>query len=218
MVMKLFLFRRFLFFLVAVTLLSFTRPLFGASFSPERVQLGNIKEAVGGFFDIAEKTAEDVDNVNNLNLNGWEKRYKFVPEVEQDDLKKIFTDSKKLSTRATGFVEGFLARIKSGLRLAFTGLRGVVASFSEFSLAPIVPRSPRLEEGVVVFPSGGKKSDDRALARLKSTFSDEVIIVPDESGRTGIITPVFRDSADPSGKRYLGDDYVYLLVPVPGNE
>ena len=61
--------------------------------------------------------------------------------------------------------------------------------------------------GLGIFPSTGDGAADRRLTRsIEESFSDEVAVRFDESGRTGIITPVFRARAD--------DNYIFVLVPV----
>ena len=62
--------------------------------------------------------------------------------------------------------------------------------------------------GIAVVPStNSKEKDERVKDRIRSSFSDEVQVHPDESGTAGIITPVFRKAT--------GDNFVYVLVPVP---
>ena len=66
-----------------------------------------------------------------------------------------------------------------------------------------VSTGPR--QGMVVVPI--KENTDRpaVVAKIKSTFSDEVSVAPDNS-ESGVITPVFKESK--------GDDYLYVLVPI----
>ena len=63
------------------------------------------------------------------------------------------------------------------------------------------------EYGMVVAPSTGDPVQDAARTeQLKSTFSDDVAVHPDQSGTAGVITPVFKKSN--------GKDFMYVLVPV----
>lgn len=65
-------------------------------------------------------------------------------------------------------------------------------------------------KGIVITPSKDKQTDADTIEQIKNTFSDEVRIIPDESGESGIIQPIFRDSE--------GDEYIYVLVPIQKDE
>ncbi len=41
---------------------------------------------------------------------------------------------------------------------------------------------------------------------IQNSFSDEVAVRPDQSGTSGVITPVFRKNS--------GEDFLYVLVPL----
>lgn len=61
--------------------------------------------------------------------------------------------------------------------------------------------------GLAVVPSSNSEDKDEAIKnKIKESFSDEVIVKPDNSGTSGIITPVFREAK--------GSDFIYVLVPV----
>jgi hypothetical protein len=61
-------------------------------------------------------------------------------------------------------------------------------------------------DGIAVVPSLGQSEKEEALKKnIKNTFSDEVEVMPDSSGTSGVITPVF--------KKVNKDNYVYVLVP-----
>ena len=61
--------------------------------------------------------------------------------------------------------------------------------------------------GMAIMPStGSTTADSQAVKSIQSTFSDQVLVDPDQSGTAGVITPVFR-----TGK---GNDFVYVMVPV----
>lgn len=63
--------------------------------------------------------------------------------------------------------------------------------------------------GFVVLPSTGDTTqNDQVKEYVINTFSDEAKIIPDESGNSGLIKPVFKDK----------DDQEYLYVVVPLNE
>lgn len=62
-----------------------------------------------------------------------------------------------------------------------------------------------LSRGMVVMPQ--TETDVEAqLESVKKAFSDEVVVTPDSSGTSGVITPVFKERN--------GNDYLYVLVPV----
>jgi hypothetical protein len=61
--------------------------------------------------------------------------------------------------------------------------------------------------GVVVAPSVSTSLENESIKNdLRNPFSDEVTIKPDESGTSGVIVPVFKESK--------GDDFLYVMVPV----
>jgi len=61
-------------------------------------------------------------------------------------------------------------------------------------------------EGLVVVPINKDTDREATIAKIKSTFSDDVRVEPSSDGTNGVITPVF--------KRSSGDDYLYVLVPI----
>ncbi len=61
--------------------------------------------------------------------------------------------------------------------------------------------------GVVLAPSSGSLETDAAiLARIQSTFSDQVRLEVDQTGTGGVITPIF--------SRPTADRYLFLITPV----
>lgn len=61
--------------------------------------------------------------------------------------------------------------------------------------------------GVTVVPSSGDaKKDEKIKQYIKDSFSDETQVMPDESGTSGVIKPVFKKQSD--------QDYLYVIVPV----
>ena len=61
-------------------------------------------------------------------------------------------------------------------------------------------------EGMVVVPVDKKDNKDAVVAKIQSSFSDEVLIVPRGDGVSGVITPIFKKTSD--------DEYLYVLVPL----
>lgn len=66
--------------------------------------------------------------------------------------------------------------------------------------------STKPSQGMVVVPVKEDTNRQTTIAKIKSSFSDEVNVVPDSDGGSGVITPVF--------KKVKGDDYLYVLVPI----
>ena len=64
----------------------------------------------------------------------------------------------------------------------------------------------RTRDGVVVVPSAGLTKDEERKKEIEEAFSDEIEIIPDEDGRSGIIKPIFKNQED--------QEYLYVLVPV----
>jgi hypothetical protein len=61
--------------------------------------------------------------------------------------------------------------------------------------------------GLVIVPATGEDAVDRAVReQIQDSFSDEVEVIPDKNGRSGIIKPVFKKS--------VGRSYMYVMVPV----
>lgn len=61
--------------------------------------------------------------------------------------------------------------------------------------------------GITITPSTNTAAgDDAAKAKIISSFSDEVTILPDKTGTAGVIKPVF--------KKTDSNDFLYVLVPV----
>lgn len=64
--------------------------------------------------------------------------------------------------------------------------------------------------GVAVVPaSSDEVANERVKQYVTDSFSDEAEIVPDESGNSGVIKPVFKENKD--------QEYVYVIVPVKEN-
>ncbi len=71
---------------------------------------------------------------------------------------------------------------------------------------PTLVADERPSEGMIVVPVTAKTDKEATIAKIKSTFSDEVTVEPGADGSDGVIKPVF--------KRSKGDDYLYVLVPI----
>lgn len=70
-----------------------------------------------------------------------------------------------------------------------------------------ITASSTKSSGLVVVPSTGDPDSDLSVKNyVKESFSDEAEVVPDESGSSGVIRPVFRSGDE--------QEYLYILVPV----
>ena len=67
------------------------------------------------------------------------------------------------------------------------------------------------DRGMVVVPmSDVKKQDEEMKAAIQRSFSDQVKVVPDKTGSSGVITPVF--------KKANGKDFMYVMVPLDSQQ
>ncbi len=66
---------------------------------------------------------------------------------------------------------------------------------------------PETEEGIVIVPKGLKDSE-KFKKELEMVFADKVEVLPDETGKAGIIKPVF--AVPPIEEQ----EYLYMMVPV----
>jgi len=64
-------------------------------------------------------------------------------------------------------------------------------------------------QGLVVFPDSSNREE--LTSDIQNQFSDEVEILFDEAGESGIIRPVFKSSEN-------SDDYAFVLVPIEKKE
>lgn len=65
----------------------------------------------------------------------------------------------------------------------------------------------RGQEGIVVLPKTNMAEAERLREEaIKEVFSDQVMLISDETGRSGVVRPIFRSG--------VGEDYLYVMVPV----
>lgn len=62
-------------------------------------------------------------------------------------------------------------------------------------------------QGLVVVPTNANTDRAGVIAKIKNSFSDDVVVKPGDS-ESGVITPVFKNTTS--------NDYLYVLVPVNG--
>ncbi|MCR4329104.1 MAG: hypothetical protein NUV65_00985 [Candidatus Roizmanbacteria bacterium] len=63
------------------------------------------------------------------------------------------------------------------------------------------------QEGIIVLPKTSAAEANRIRQEaVQGVFSDKVMVTSDETGRSGVIRPIFRSG--------VGEDYLYVMVPV----
>jgi hypothetical protein len=72
--------------------------------------------------------------------------------------------------------------------------------------AQVTPTGKLPSEGVVVVPKVGSATPATLRSKVGGLFSDQVSVQLDESGKAGVITPLFR--------RGPGEDYLFVLTPI----
>lgn len=98
---------------------------------------------------------------------------------------------------------GVDAETKNDIREIKQDVKTLLNLFNQQSLRP----SSRSAEGLIVVPQSGSASGDAALRQnLADQFSDPVKVQVDETGKTGVITPVFRAPGE--------GNYIFLLAPL----
>lgn len=127
--------------------------------------------------------------------NYWNKivfRWKVFIGLEQD-----------LSEASLG---GFSAEDRATLQNVQAGVDEVLRQLADRPVG--TTQAPASQSGgAVVVPSSGDPATDAVIkANIANMFSDEVTVKPDGSGRSGVITPVFRSGA--------GNNCLYIMAPI----
>ncbi len=118
-------------------------------------------------------------------VNGWKHFFGLAPKEE---LAPIVTPEMREQIR-----QEFLAELKS------LGLVGLDLSSTEVS---------GLKYGVMVAPSTGSTTRDEWLKKsLSQMFADQVNLKFDQTGMSGMVTPIFRNGQ-------TGGDYIFILTPL----
>lgn len=83
-------------------------------------------------------------------------------------------------------------------------LSSLSASSSNGDVSPV---SSIGQEGIIVLPKTSEAQADQIRQQaVQGVFSDKVIVTSDETGRSGVIRPIFRSG--------IGEDFLYVMVPV----
>ncbi|MDQ5893168.1 MAG: trimeric autotransporter adhesin [Patescibacteria group bacterium] len=119
--------------------------------------------------------------------------------------------SNKVSSSAAASVVSAAQEITSKILSFFTAIPELARTVFTKRSNVVVKTEPSPPEfnGLAVVPSSDSVDQDEVIKqKIRDSFSDEIQIRPDESGTSGVITPVFRKAK--------GDDFIYVLVPVQG--
>jgi len=137
----------------------------------------------------------------------------FVPDTSLEAAAGASAPSFSLWSSVKESASGLAAGVYRAARDSYSfGKQKMLALFTKEEKTIIVndpPRqeSPSAQDGMVVLPSSGDGvMDKEERERVKEYFSDEVVVVPDETGGSGIIKPVFKSGKD--------DEYSFVLVPI----
>lgn len=85
--------------------------------------------------------------------------------------------------------------------LSFANVYAMVGELSD-----VAPPDKQASEGLVVTEKVEDPPDPNQVEKIRSSFSDKVIIHQDASKKSGTITPVFRGEE--------GGEYMYVMVPL----
>ena len=109
-----------------------------------------------------------------------------------------------ISSVASSVFESFKSGYKSVVAFFTSPARLAINTDKPFGDVTVSEVTPN---GIVLTSStGSNDSDDAMKQKIRGSFSDDVMISPDNSGTAGVITPVFKDTK--------GKDFIYVMVPV----
>ena len=109
-----------------------------------------------------------------------------------------------ISSVASSVYESFKSGYKSVVAFFTSPARLAINTDKPFGDVTVSEVTPN---GIVLTSStGSNDSDDAMKQKIRGSFSDDVMISPDNSGTAGVITPVFKDTK--------GKDFIYVMVPV----
>lgn len=112
-------------------------------------------------------------------------------------------------------VDGFVQSAYRGFVFAnnflFDASRKVRVLVMNAGINSNVRNSAPERTGVAVLPSANSDAENEIVKKyVTDSFSDEANIVPDPSGNSGLIKPVFKENKD--------QEYLYVIVPVKENK
>ena len=134
---------------------------------------------------------DNIQKARELRIDIKEKGLASVTTVDWSDLKNLLN-----------FLEDKKNKLVNYFSEKLNEFGGILALRAQKWGNIIIPEISK--KGLVVIPF--VKDGETAIEKIKKSFSDEVIVEPDESGISGVIKPVFRKDTD--------QKYLYLLVPL----
>lgn len=153
-----------------------------------------------------------------------ENKIALVPEIKKNDIELVrnktidrVTDVSKVEeyhkTKTSSFSKNLI--LSFGISLVAILIIFITMNSSKFfsqqsqsaSVISSLINSPPSLNALAVAPSSGSVSQDEVIKKkIQDSFSDEVIVKPDNVGNSGIVTPVF--------KKTNSQDFVYVMVPI----
>jgi len=131
---------------------------------------------------------------------------KEFPQKSYKNLKEFFVKEKEVVKVPPQEIFLF-EREFSGLEENIVGdVKGRFGEFRE-EYGLLKPGVEEKEQGVVIVPKDLRESE-KFKKELEMAFADKVEVLPDETGKAGIIKPVF--AAPPAEE----ENYLYMMVPV----
>jgi hypothetical protein len=113
--------------------------------------------------------------------------------------------SNKALVGSASVSDGFGSRIVAFITNLFHKDRVIVQSEPNATEAVVKKDIPF--NGMAVVPATDSDVQNEIIKqKIRESFSDDVMVRPDQDGSSGVITPVFRKTN--------GDDFLYVLVPV----
>jgi hypothetical protein len=166
------------------------------------VQTGDVffNKIVAGFVAIMLFVAVSSFVVSNPNVIGQN----FGGDVVENKVLVAQTLSTGVET-ATVVVNKFIEALSNG-KTRVVELSGFGSSEIK-TLLGVNSDSQNSLNGVVVLPSSGvAQVNDQVKEYVRKSFSDEVVVEVDDTGDSGFIKPVFKNSSD--------EEYMYVMVPL----
>jgi len=172
------------------------------------VQL-SLKREAASFLEI-------VTHLNQEISQGWNEFAKSIPQLPQEAktaLKKIKSKLGEAYLKIVDFFEGKKGSLVYRPKEIFNSIdeleesiiEDIQVRFAEFR--GDLKTADQEKEGVIIVPlEEDEEEARRRMEELGQAFSDEVAVEPDETGKAGIIQPIFRED-------HL-QKYLYMMVPV----
>ncbi|HLP44266.1 MAG TPA: hypothetical protein VK145_03245 [Candidatus Nanoarchaeia archaeon] len=117
--------------------------------------------------------------------------------------------SSHVFTTVGTYLDGVVNNVIEGTYRRLTKINSFIAVTSEKLGQPFGSSNDDQKAdraGFVVVPSGGDDVNRQVKEYVENNFSDEAQIIPDASGNSGLIKPVFKNQSD--------QEYLYVMVPV----